>query len=76
MNNAYKEALLLTTLAALLEEFDATLTYSADDDGIVIFVKGKEVFRGFLDGKGGTKALREKSIELLIPTVMEKLDYE
>ena len=38
----------LMDLADLLRRFNATLTYTTDDDGIHITLNGKELFCGFL----------------------------
>ena len=38
----------LTKLADLLDEYDASLTYTNEDDGIHIELQGTEVFTGFM----------------------------
>ena len=39
----------LTKLADLLDEYDASLTYTTADDGIHVALQGTEVFAGFMD---------------------------
>ena len=38
----------LTKLADLLDEYDASLTYTTNDDGIHVELQGTEVFVGFM----------------------------
>lgn len=46
----------LAKLADLLDEYDASLTYTSADDGIHIELQGTEVFTGFMPD---TTELRE-----------------
>ncbi len=39
----------LTKLADLLDEYDASLTYTTGDDGIHVALQGTQVFAGFMD---------------------------
>lgn len=53
----------LRRLAELIEQHDASLTYTTDDDGIHIEVDGVLVFVGFLscNAKRAANALREEA---------------
>ncbi len=48
----------LEKLAALIEHYDAELSYTTDDDGIHIELNGKTIYRGWINGKDGAENLR------------------
>lgn len=48
----------LEELACLCERYKASFSYTTDDDGIVIYLDGKEIFCGFIYDSDAAELLR------------------
>ena len=49
--NISKKNEFLEKFAKLCEEYDATISYNTDDDGVHVFLGIDEIFNGFLNGE-------------------------